>query len=103
MALELVQRLEHRSSDVTAIPFYRMGGHEMADRLIARCHQDARSSVYLNLDLDDDNTPGISLDVALSPRNTPGAIVVFRDRPPAEGSEAHLAAPPGVSLPPGAI
>ena len=98
MALELMQKVDHRRRVVTAIPFYRAQGHEMADELIARCHRDRRSSVYLNLDLDDD-TPGLYLDVALSPSNTPGTIVVFRSQPPAAGSMAQLAAPPGVSLP----
>jgi len=98
MALELMQQVDHRPRDITAIPSYRAEGHEMADELIARCHRDRRSSVYLNLDLDDD-APGLSLDVALSPSNASGTIVVFRDQPPAAGSLAHLAAPPGVSLP----
>ena len=70
----------------------------MADGLIARCHQEHRSSVYLNVDLDDD-TPGLSLEMALSAGNTPGVISVFRDQPPVPGSPARLAPPPGVRLP----
>jgi hypothetical protein len=98
MALEAMEKIDHRSKDVTAIPFYRAEGHAMADELIARCHQERRSSVYLNVDLDDD-TPGLALDVALSASNTPGAIAVFRDQPPVPGSAARLAPPPGIRLP----
>jgi hypothetical protein len=98
MALEIMQQVDHRPKDVTAIPVYRAEGHEVADVLIARCHRDRRSSVYLNLDVDDD-TPGLGLDVALSQSNSAGTIVVFRDQPPAAGSVAHLAPPPGVRLP----
>jgi hypothetical protein len=98
MALELMQQLDHRPRDVTAIPLYRGEGHKVADELIARCHREHRSSVYLNLDLDDD-TPALSLDVALSHSNTPGTIAVFRDQPPVAGSVARLAPPPGVKLP----
>jgi hypothetical protein len=98
VALELMQRVDHQPRDITAIPSYRAEGHEVADLLITRCHQDRRSSVYLNLDLAGD-TPGLSLDVALSPAQAPGTIVVFRDQPPAAGSFAHLASPPGVVLP----
>jgi hypothetical protein len=97
-ALQLMQQLDHRPSDVAAIPYYRAEGHEMADQWIARCHQERRSSAYLNLDLDDD-TPGLALDVALPASNAPGTIVVLRDQPPAAGSLAHLAPPPGVTLP----
>jgi hypothetical protein len=98
VALELMQRLDGKPRDITAIPSYRAEGHEMADQLIARCHTDRRSSVYLNLDLDDDS-PGLALDVALSATDTRGAIVVFRNQPPAAGSLAQLAPPPNVRLP----
>jgi hypothetical protein len=98
MALELMQQVDHRPRDVTAIPAYRAEGHELADQLIARCHYDRRSSVYLNLDLDDDS-PGLPLDVALSASNAPRAISVFRNQPPVEGSVAQVAPPSGVSLP----
>lgn len=98
MALELMQRAEQRPRDVTAIQQYREEGHELANHLITRCHHERRSSVYLNLDLDDD-TPGLSLDVALSACGAPGTLVVFRDQPPAVGSLAQLAPPPGMTLP----
>jgi len=35
MALELMQQLDHRPRDVTAIPLYRGEGHKVADELIA--------------------------------------------------------------------
>jgi hypothetical protein len=66
--------------------------------MIQRCHQERRSSVYLNLDLDDD-APGLSLDVALSQSNTPETIVVLRNQPPSIGSVAQIAPPLGVTLP----
>ena len=98
MALQLMQQVDHRPRDITAIPQYRDEGHERADELIARCHRERRSSVYLNLDVDDDS-PALSLDVALSQSNSVGTIVVFRDQPPVAGSVARLAPPPGVRLP----
>ena len=98
MALKLMQQIDNRPRDVRAIQLYRNEGHDVADRLIARCHQERRSSVYLNLDLDDD-APGLSVDVALSHANTPGTIVVFRRHAPTPGSVAELASPPGVTLP----
>lgn len=98
MALELMESADQRSREVTAIPSYRDEGHYLADRLIERCHRERRSSVYLNLDLDDD-TPGLALDVAQSPANTPGTIVVVRNQSPSAGSTVQIAPPPGVSLP----
>lgn len=98
MALELMQQADDRRRDVTAIPRYRNEGHHVADLLITRCHQERRSSVYLNLDLDDDSL-GLPLEVALSQRGTPGTIVVFRNQPPYPGSVAEIVPPPGVSLP----
>ncbi|WP_207567828.1 hypothetical protein [Mycolicibacterium elephantis] len=98
MALELMQKADHRPRDVAAIPRYRTEGHHVANRLIARCHQERRSSVYLNLDLDDD-APGLSLRVALSQGGAPGTIVVFRDASPQVGTVARLAPPPGIRLP----
>lgn len=98
MALELMQKADHRPRDVAAIPRYRTEGHHVANRLISRCHEERRSSVYLNLDLDDD-APGLSLHVALSQGGTPKTIVVFRDASPQVGSVARLAPPPGIRLP----
>lgn len=98
MALELMERADQRNKDVTAIPLYRVEGHHLADRLIERCHQERRHSVYLNLDLDDD-APALSLDMALSQCNTPGTIVIFRNQAPSIGSVAQIAPPPGVTLP----
>lgn len=87
-------------ADIAEIQRYRDEGHTMADELIARLHQKRRSSAYLNLDFADD-LPGLSMEVALSQRGTPGNIVVFRNTPPIEGSQAYFFPPPGVSLPPG--
>jgi hypothetical protein len=98
MALELMEQLDHQPRDASAIPRYRAEGHDVADRLIQRCHQERRSSVYLNMDLDDD-APALSLEVALSVAGTPGAIVIFRNEAPAIGSLSHISPPPGVTLP----
>jgi hypothetical protein len=98
MALEAMAKIDNQPQDVTAIPRYRVEGHALADNLISRCHEEHWSSVYLNLELDDD-TPGLSLDVALSQANTTGSIVVFRNQPPALHSTAQLVPPPGVLLP----
>ncbi|MGV0715898.1 hypothetical protein ABQE93_10875 [Mycolicibacterium sp. XJ662] len=98
MALELMHKADHRPRDIAAIPRYRTEGHHVADRLIARCHKQRLSSVYLNLDLDDD-APGLSLQVALSQGGAPGTIVVFRDASPQVGTVARLAPPQGIRLP----
>ena len=98
MALELLERVDHRAKDVTAIQLYRDHGHHVADRVIERCHRERLSSVYLNMDLDDDS-PALALDVALSQANMPGTIVVYRTESPSVGSRAHIAPPPGVALP----
>lgn len=97
MALELMQRIDNRPRDITAIPQYRDEGHRVADMLITECHQNRRSSVYLNLDLDD-GTPAFSFDVALSQCNIPGTIVVVRDQAPAPDSPVGIFAPEGVDL-----
>ncbi len=98
MALEFMQQEHGEPRDVDAIPLYRNQGHSIANWVIARLHEDRRSSVYLNVDLDDDN-PALSLDVALSQSNAPKTIVVFRDQAPVDGSIAGIALPPGVTLP----
>ena len=97
MALELMQRIDNRPRDIAAIPQYRDEGHRVADMLITECHQNRRSSVYLNLDLDD-GTPAFSFDVALSQCNIPGTIVVVRDQAPAPDSPVGIFAPEGVDL-----
>lgn len=99
MALDLMEKLDHRPRDVDAIPLYREEGHYVANQLIARCHHERRSSVYLNVDLDDDN-PAFSLDVALSQANTPGTIVVLRNQAPVAGTVAEISPPRGVVFPP---
>ena len=101
VALELLTRAEGQPpADISAIQAYRDEGHEIADDVVSRWHRERQSSVYLNLDLDDD-LPGLALDVALSQRGTPGTMLVWRNEPPAEGSNAIISPPPGVALPPG--
>ena len=56
--------------------------------------------MYLNIDLDDD-LPGLALDAALADRGRTGTVVVLRNQPPVEGSEAIFSPPPGVALPTG--
>lgn len=97
MAIELMQCANGHAGDVSMIPAYREEGHQVADMLIARCHEERRCSVYLNLDLDDD-APALPLDVALSQANKPGVIAVYRDQPPLPGSTAHVAFPPDVTF-----
>ncbi|MEO6793834.1 MAG: hypothetical protein ABI253_09610 [Mycobacterium sp.] len=87
-------------ADIGVLAHYRDEGHLLADQLIERCHRERRSSVYLSLDFDDD-TPGLVMDVALSPAKQPGTIMVFRSEAPAIGSIAQIAPPPGVTLPVG--
>lgn len=87
VALELLMRTTGElPADISAIQSYRDEGHEIADAVISRWHEERQSSVYLNLDLDDD-LPGLSLDIALSQSGMPGVVVILRDQPPAEGSE----------------
>lgn len=100
MALELMEQADHQPRAVSAIPRYRAEGQHLADQLILRCHRERRPSVYLNMDLDDD-APALSLEVALSPKDTSGAIVIFRNEAPAIGSFAYITPPPGVILPRG--
>lgn len=54
MALRLMEQQDGRTPDVNLIADYRQEGHDVADRLVAQCHEERRSSVYLNVDLDDD-------------------------------------------------
>lgn len=96
----LMQAEEHPPSELKAIQRYRDEGHAIADEVITRWHDERRSSVYLNLDFDDD-LPGLPLDAALSPDGEPGTIFVFRNDPPAAGSSAYCGPPPGVEMPPG--
>ena len=90
----------HPPADMAAIQRYRDEGHALANELIVQWHQQRRSSVYLNLDRDDE-LPGLPVDVALSRDGVPGMIMVFRDQPPAEGSVADFRPPEGLVLPPG--
>ena len=100
-AVEFLKREEgHPPANMAAIQRYRDEGHALANELIVQWHQQRRSSVYLNLDRDDE-LPGLALDAALSRDGVPGMIIVFRELPPAEGSVAEFSPPEGLVLPPG--
>jgi len=100
-AVEFLKRAEgHPPTNMAAIQRYRDEGHALANELIKQWHQERRSSVYLNLDRDDE-LPGLALDAALSRDGVPGMIIVFRELPPAEGSVADFSPPEGLVLPPG--
>ena len=90
----------HPPGEIREIQRYRDDGHAVADSVISRWHRERQSSVYLNVDLDDE-LPGLALDVALSQQQRPGTAVVFRDSAPTEGSSAYFVPPPGVRMPPG--
>ena len=100
MALEVMEQLDHQERDVAAIPSAIEEGQYLAEEFITRCHQNRQSYVYLNLQLADDS-PGLSLDVALSNTDTPGTVVVFRNQPPAAGTTVEVSPPPGVTMPTG--
>ena len=98
-AVEFLKREEgHPPTNMAAIQRYRDEGHALANELIKQWHRDRRSSVYLNLDRDDE-LPGLALDAALSRDGVPGMIIVFRELPPAEGSVADFSPPEGLVLP----
>lgn len=98
MAVELMEHADNRPRDLGMIAAYRREGNDVADDLIAIWHQQRKSSVYLNMDFDDD-APALSMDVALSQRNTPGTLVVFRNQLPVAGTKSELTMPPGIELP----
>ena len=97
MALEIMEH-SGKDKDIAAMPPYIGEGNRVADEVIRRCHQDRRSYVYLNLELMDADSAGISFDVALSNANEPG-VVVYRNQPPVAGTTAQVIPPPGVSFP----
>jgi len=100
-AVEFLKREEgHPPANMAAIQRYRDEGHALANELIVQWHEERRSSVYLNLDRDDE-LPGLALDAALARDGVPGMIIVFRELPPAEGSVAEFSPPEGMVLPPG--
>jgi hypothetical protein len=100
-AVEFLKREEgYPPTNMAAIQRYRDEGHALANELIKQWHQERRSSVYLNLDRDDE-LPALVLDAALSRDGVPGMIIVFRELPPAEGSVAEFSPPEGLVLPPG--
>ena len=84
--------------ETSRIPEYRDRGHAAADELVGRWHRERKSSVYLNMDFDDDR-PALSMDVALSQSNQPRTIVVFRNQLPAPGTKSNICPPPGIELP----
>ncbi len=99
-ARQLMRQIETEpSEDLPAIKPYLAEGHMIADQVVVRWHQDRRSSAYLNLDFNDDS-PALSLDVALSPGGQPATIVVWRQEMPALDSKACFTPPPEVRLPP---
>lgn len=97
MAQRLMDHDGKSPADMSVLAGYREEGHLLADQLIARCHRERRSSVYLNLDLAD--APALALDVALAPTKQPGTIMIWRTEPPVIGSLARIAPPPGITLP----
>lgn len=95
MALEILDKFEGRTRDVSGIPYAVTEGLHVAGRLVTRCHEERRPSVWLNVDSDDES-PGLPLDVPLSAVGSPGAIVVFRNQPPVDGTTAQLYLPPEI-------
>ncbi len=84
--------------EISRIPEYRDRGHAAADELVSRWHRERKSSVYLNMDFDDD-TPALSMDVALSQCDKPRTVVVFRNQLPAPGTKSNIWPPAGMELP----
>jgi hypothetical protein len=102
-AVELLKQAEGQPpANMAAIQRYRDDGYALANELIVQWHQQRRSSVYLNLDRDDE-LPALSLDAALSRDGVPGMIIVFRELPPAEGSVADFSPPEGLVMPDGVL
>ncbi|MGV0697076.1 hypothetical protein [Mycolicibacter sinensis] len=97
VALYLMEQ-SGRPRDVDAIPRYRDEGQIMADELIERCHRERRSSLYLHIDVGDTATDG-ALNVAVPRNRIPGALVVYRDEAPVQGSLMHAMPPPGIDWP----
>jgi len=99
--LQALEIMEHfgKTKDIAAMPPYIGEGNKVADEVIRLCHQDRRSYVYLNLELMEADSAGISFDVALSKANEPGVVVVYRNQPPVAGTTAQVISPPGVSFP----
>lgn len=95
MALEILEQLEEGRREISGIPQAIKEGLEMAERLIKRCHDEKRPSVWLNVDWDN-ASPGLPLDIPLSPAGSPGAVVIFRNQPPVHGSTAQLYLPPEI-------
>lgn len=101
VAVDLLMKAEGQPpAETAAIQRYRDEGHAIADAVVSQWHQERRSSVYLNLDLNDD-LPALDLSVALSQSGAPETIVVFRNLPPMEGTQSTVFPPPGVAMPPG--
>jgi hypothetical protein len=89
-ARQLMRQIETEPPEgLTAIKPYVAEGHMMADEVVARWHQDRRSSAYLNLDSNDDS-PGLPLDVALSPAGQPATIMVLREEAPDPGFQGAV-------------
>lgn len=89
---------EDQGHSIERLMQLRLEGLDVASRLMARCHAERRSSVYLNVDRNDDS-PGLSLDAALSQRGAERTVVVFRNQPAVPGSGVDIWAPPGMVLP----
>ena len=97
MAGELMEH-DNLPKDIERIPEYRDRGHAAADELVSTWHRERKSSVYLNMDFDDD-TPALSMDVALSQCDKPRTFVVFRNQLPAPGTKSNIWPPAGMELP----
>ena len=97
MAITLMES-DGGDRDIERLGRYRQEGLHVANMLAARCHEERRSSVYLNIDRDDDSA-GLPLDEALSQRGAPRTIVVFRNQPALPGSTVNVWVPPGLDLP----
>jgi hypothetical protein len=94
-----VMKDKGKEHDVAAIPAYIAEGKEVADYLVTRLQQDRISYVFLNLELAEAESAGVSFNVALSNAQQPGTIVVFRQQPPVAGTTSQLFLPPGITLP----
>jgi hypothetical protein len=98
-ALDIMEN-QGRPRDMAAIPAVPIAlAKTLADGLVTRCHEERYSYLFLNLELIEAESAGVSFDVALSKGNEPGTIVVFRQEPPVAGTNAKLYPPQGVTLP----
>jgi len=98
-ALLMLLQASGGAADPAGIRRFLDDGYRTTRQLVDLLQQRRDHYVYLNATID--GTPAFPVDFVIAQRDTPGTLLVIRDRTPLQDPSVLVAPPPGVELPAG--